>query len=267
MWVDRPDPEAPNLSEFAPVKTTDASPARDPTRGSPRELLLRVVLPRPVSAVRGLMVLLSGFALEGATEVYQFLSRGDLAHGPVEYYTTLATTLFGFYLMFLGLREWHVYFPRERPRGVGGTGRPWPRTGVALWAGGTAATAVASLALRAGSSAPSPVWIAWPVGGIVVLTFGGFFLGLRKEAVRLGSPVADILGWSAFLWSLGVATIAGLVIGDLALPLLYQFVTNWGALIASIAPIVVAMSPLYVTYALLIGAFVPSLVRTRREGN
>ncbi|MGA8542941.1 MAG: hypothetical protein WB947_05315 [Thermoplasmata archaeon] len=209
-------------------------------------------------------MLLVGFAVEGATEVYQFLGRGNLVHGPLEYYTTLATTILGFYFMFLGLREWHAFHPRARPvRSAAAAGRPWPITGLAIWVGGTAATGVVSIVLGPGPSGAAPFWIVWPVGGLVVLAFGSFFSGLRKEARLLGSPAGEVLGWTALLWALGVATIAGLVVGDRALHLLFEFVTNWGALITAIAPIVVAMSPLFVTYALLIGAFVPALQRSR----
>jgi hypothetical protein len=216
---------------------------------------LRFLLPSPTSARHGLCVLVAGFGVEGATEAYQFLERGNLGHGPVEYYVTLATTILGFYLMFLGLREWHAYHPKLLPR----SGEVWSRRrlgfGVALWIGGTLSTAALGLALGGQGASPTPVWVAWPVGGFIVLAFGSFFYGLRAEAHRVGSPSADVSGWVAFAWSLGVAAIAGLVVGDRTVPLLTEFVTNWVALVASVAPIIVAMSPLCVTYALMIGAF------------
>jgi hypothetical protein len=220
---------------------------------------VRLLLPSPVSAVHAVSVLIVGFAVEGATEVYQFLARGNLVQGPLEYYVTLATTILGFYLMFVGLREWHVFHPKPKPRRPVPGQRRWPWVGLSLWLGGTAATALASLVL--GGTEATPYWIAWPVGGIVVLAFGNFFLGLRREAQRRGSSWGNSLGWASFAWSLGVATIAGLVLGDRILQLLAEFVTNWVALIASIGPVVVAMSPLFVTYALMIGAFLPALVR------
>jgi hypothetical protein len=52
--------------------------------------------------------------------------------------------------------------------------------------------------------------------------------------------------------------VAGLAVGDRAFLLLTEFVTNWGALVDSVAPVVIAMSPLFVTYALLVGAFWPA---------
>ncbi len=241
------------------------SGARPITPPVPRGRFARSLLPSPVSAAHGLSVLLAGFAVEGTTEVYQFLARGDLVQGPLEYYTTLATTLLGFYLMFLGLREWHAFHPKPARRTTMPRKRPWPRFALALWLGGIAMTAVLSTFLSGGGGAAAPFWIAWPVGGAVVLAFGNFFFGLRSEAKPLGSPSSEALGWTAFAWSLGVATVAGLEVGDRALLLLTEFVTNWVALIASIGPIVVAMSPLFVTYALMIGTFWPGLRKQRNR--
>lgn len=225
----------------------------------PRSRVARWFLPPPVSAVRGVGILLLGFVVEGGTELYQFLARSDLVQGPVEYYTTLGTTVFGFYLMFLGLREWHAFHPKP-PRTARRVGsRRWPLFGLGLWAGGTTLTAGLSLAIGGWSSWSTPVWIAWPVGGIVVLAFGNFFLGLRREAAISERSWSDGLGWASAVWSLGVATVAGLVVGERAVLLLTEFVTNWAALIESIGPVVVAMSPLFVTYALFLGAFLPAL--------
>jgi hypothetical protein len=241
-----------------------ANPAPD-LRPAPRGRWARLLLPDPSSIRHGLSILLFGFVLEGGTEFYQFLARANLVQGPIVYYATLATSIFGFYLMFLGLREWHALHPKlARVRPVPPS-RPWPWVGLAFWVGGTASTAVLSLALGGGGAGSSPFWITWPVGGVVVLAFGSFFLGLRQEAQLLGSSTANAFGWVAFTWSLGVATVSGFVVGELAVRLLIEFVTNWAALIASVGPIVVAMSPLFVTYSLIFAAFVPG-VRASRDG-
>ena len=255
---------------FDMVASRSEKPAEEPgprptTSPAPRGRSVRFLLPLPVSAAHGLVLLTLGFAVEGTTEVYQFLMRGNLVQGPLEYYLTLATTILGFYLMFLGLREWHAFHPkpaRSRPL-PSRRRRPW--FGLALWTGGTALTAVLSLVLGSGGTGMAPFWIVWPVGGVVVLAFGNFFFGLRKEAHLEGSSGGNVLGWVAFVWSLGDATVAGLVVGERALVLVTEFFTNWVALIASIGPIVVAMSPLFVTYALMIGAFMPALRRSRSD--
>lgn len=218
---------------------------------------VRFLLPSPVSARHALWILLFGFGVEGATELYQFLNRGNLVLGPLEYYTTIGTTLFGFYLMFLGLREWHAFHPKPVPRRAASSERRRPWFGLGLWAGGTLMTGVLSLLVGSPGPDATPSWIAWPVGGVVVLAFGSFFFDLRKEAQPLGSTVGRAMGWVAFIWSLGVATVAGLGVGDRAILLVTEFVTNWGALVASVAPILIAMSLLFVTYALLIAAFWP----------
>jgi hypothetical protein len=250
------------------------SPPEEPPEGSGPRLgnspatrgrSVRFLLPSPVSEGHALSVLILGFAVEGATEVYQFLMRGNLVQGPLVYYTTLATTLFGFYLMFLGFREWHAYHPKSaRSRPVSWPQkRRWPWFGLALWTGGTAMTAVLGIVLGGGGTEATPFWIAWPVGGIVVLAFGNFFFGLMKLAQLPGLSWANALGWAAFIWALGVSAVSGLVIGDRAILLLTELVTNWVALIESIAPIVVAISPLFVSYALIIGAYWPALDKLR----
>lgn len=221
-----------------------------------RGLAARLLLPEPVSAAHGRVFLLLGFVTEGATEAFQFLERGDLVQGPIVYYTTLATTLLGFYLMFLGLRERRA-FPAPPGRTVPvAPGRPGLPLGLALGVGGTAAT-LALVALLGGGGGGSPLWIVGPVGGLVVLALGRFFLGLRKESYRPGAPWRNLLGWAASGWSLGVAVIAGWVVGERTVRLLGELVSNWVQLVASVGPFVVAMSPLCVTYALLVGAFWP----------
>jgi len=253
-------PPPPGVSAVGP---SPEAPIGTGVIAGARARAARWFLPPPVSARHGLHVLLLGFTMEGATELYQFLERGNLVQGPLEYYATLASTLVGFYLMFLGVREWHSYYPKAVRPTEGPPARRWPWFGVGLWVGGTGATALLST-LLAGATDSAPPWIAWPVGGILVLAFGSFFFGLRQEAKVSGSEWGGALGWAACVWSLGVAAVAGLVVGDRAVVLLTEFVTNWVALVASVGPIVVAMSPLFVTYALMAGAFWPAV---RRESH
>jgi hypothetical protein len=219
----------------------------------------RLLLPTATSAAHGLLVLMAGFATEGGTELFQFLERGSLAQGPVVYYTTLATTLLGFYLMFLGVREWRSFHPKSKPARLGSGSRPIPWFGLVLWSAGTAATAGLSMIVGLGGPGSAPYFVAWPVGGIVVLAFGDFFFGLRKLVDPYGSPPGRALGWTAFAWSIGVATIAGLVIGERVIVLVTELVTNWVALVASLGPFVIAMSPLALTYGLLLAAYWPAL--------
>ena len=249
-------------AEAAGRSTGRASPGRElPPAPPPRGPVARIVLPDPISARHAISVLLLGFAVEGGTEAYQYLARGNLTQGPLVYYSTLVTTILGFYLMFLGFREWNTFHPTARPMDPvpSKARRRW--FALALWVGGTAATALLSVALGSGGNGSAPFWIAWPVGGVLVLAFGDFFFGLRKLALRWGSAPGIAMGWFAFAWSLAVGTVAGLAVGDRVIVLLTEFVTNWVALVVSFAPIVVAMSPLAIAYALLIGAYLPALCR------
>jgi hypothetical protein len=246
-------------SQLGPQWTGERRGIRARARGRS----VRFLLPLPASPGHALSVLIVGFAVEGTTEAYQFLVRGSLVSGPLEYYATLTTTILGFYLMFLGLREWHAFHPKPLPKGSVPGKLPRPYFGLALTIGAVGMTAALNLALGSGPTGGAPFWVAWPVGGVVVLAFGRFFFGLREEAQLLGSASGNALGWAAFAWSLGVATFAGLVVGDSTFQLLTELATNWVALIASLGPVVVAMSPLFVTYALMIGAYWSTRRKTR----
>ncbi len=201
-------------------------------------------------------MLILGFVIEGATEAYQFLERGNLSQGWPEYYSSLGTTILGFYLMFLGLREWKSFHSERATAGPGPRRRRWPWFGIGFWTTGTVATALLSIGLGGGGAgASTPSCIAWPVGGLVVLAFGSFFYRLRVLAQPVGPRIGTAVGWVAFTWSLAVATVAGLVVGDRAILFLVEFVTNWANLVASVAPVVVAMSPLVVTYGLMAAVY------------
>jgi hypothetical protein len=232
---------------------------------APSNSWVRVLVPARTSEGHALAVLAGGFVVEGGTEVYQFLSRGSLGTGSAAiYYLTLVTTVLGFYLMFRGLHEWSLFHPRARnrpPRAVGATGapspaRPVPWRGLALFGGGAIATAILNVILGGLGRGGSPFVIAWLVGGIVVLAFGSFFLSLERTL----RPFADRWGAGmtvvAAVWALGTSVVAGLVIGERSLGLLADFFTNWTALVELIAPIVVAMSPLFVAYGLLTIAYI-----------
>jgi hypothetical protein len=231
-----------------------AGPTQVDSSGPPGPLR-RFLLPSAVSRRHALAVLILGFVVEGGTEAYQFLQRGNLSQGWPEYYTSLGTTILGFYLMFLGLREWKSFQPKRAPGEMGQPRKGWPWLGIGLWAAGTVATAILDLGLGGGGAGSAPPWIAWPVGGLIVLAFGSFFFRLRSLAMTIGPRSGTAVGWVAFAWSLAVATVAGLAVGDRAILFLTEFVTNWANLVASVAPVVVAMSPLVVTYGLLAAAY------------
>jgi hypothetical protein len=312
------------MRTVARVDSRRVSEAHTPHGSNARHSPRRWFLPAPVSEAHALSVLLLGFAVEGATEGSQLLLRGSLDQSWLVYYITLATTVGGFYLIFLGIREWRAYRPRPVRRkripwrliqllasagaqigswiglhsrrirrkfllpwilGMIATtvvlviatvkvdqqdaaprGYRWPWFHLTLWAGGTAATAIVSIVPGTAVMGSAPLWIAAPVGGLLVLLLGSFFNGLRKEARSAESDLSTFLGWAGFAWSLGVATIAGYAIGERVIVLLTELVSNWVALVQSAAPIVVALSPLFVSYALVGGAFWP-LLQTLRRGS
>lgn len=130
-----------------------------------------------------------------------------------------------------------------------------PYEALALFGGGTAATAALNLELGGVGAGGVPFVIAWMVGGLLVLLVGGFFRGLEKLVRPLGGRLGPPLARVASAWAILTSVVAGLVLGERSLPLLYDFFTNWTALVALVAPLVVALSPLFVAYGLLIIVF------------
>jgi hypothetical protein len=146
--------------------------------------------------------------------------------------------------------------------------RPYPWRGLSLWLGGTLAS-VALLGL-VGTPGPvagpfTPLWLAAPVGGIVVLVFGLWFLSLtealRPRTGRWGGWFATV----ALGWALGVSVLGGWVVGPRALAVLVDFFTNWAALAVVIAPFVDSIAFLFVAYLLVATAAVSARRRPHAE--
>src|SRR5579863_2265501 len=98
-----------------PLSLSLTDDPRPPSPLADRRPISSLFRPSRLSPEHGLAVLLLGFGLEAVTEVYQFLERGSLTQGPIAYYVTLGTTILGFYLMYLGIAEWHAFHPRLAP--------------------------------------------------------------------------------------------------------------------------------------------------------
>jgi hypothetical protein len=128
---------------------------------------------------------------------------------------------------------------------------PW--TSLALWAGGTGV--VLALLLASGASGRTPVELAAPVGGAVVLLFGNFFRGLRREADRVPTTATRVASGAAVVWALGVGAVAGAEFGSRFLLFLGEFGSNWAELASALSPVFVAISPLCVSFALMSYAF------------
>jgi len=205
--------------------------------------------------------IVAGFLVEGGTETYQFFSYAyALPVWTGFYYVGLFTTGLGFYLMYLGFHQWAQTHRRSVPQGPR---RHW--VSLAMFIGGAGTVAVLG-AVAGGPGAVGPTdLVASPVGGLVVLAFGNFFLGLAVRMERLVSGVARLMLWSAFAWSIGVAVLTGYVVGNDILELVYEFFTNPLGLIASSAPLAFVIAPLFVTYFLLATAYTDAYLRIRAQ--
>lgn len=188
-----------------------------------------------------------GFVVEGATEAYQFLENGYQGRAWVGfYYIGLIATGVGFYLIYRGRHELTALHLRNVLRG-----RRLLAIAVGMFALATLAVAVLGTLLGGSGQPNPPVVLAALVGGAVALSFANFFLSLVLIVRHLVARWAEVVAWIAFGWSLGVAVLAGLVVGNGFPTLLQQFFTNPLELVISFAPLAFVMAPLFVTYLLL----------------
>ncbi len=200
-----------------------------------------------------------GFAVEGATEAYQFASYGYLHTGWIGlYYVGLATTCIGFYLMYRGRHEWNALH-RESVR----RSHRFAWSALALFLGAMAAIALLALALGPSSTDRTPLILVALVGAGVALAFGNFFLGLVLLVRHLVSRWGLYLAWGAFLWSLGVAVLTGLVVGSEFPTLLSAFFIDPLSLFVAFAPLAFTMAPLFVAYGLFTVAYLDAERRVR----
>lgn len=208
----------------------------------------RILVPPTVSDRHAIAALVLFFLMEGLTEVYQILTTiGSVRSAPLGYYLSIVLTVVGFYFLWRGLHEWGQLHPRARRVGP----RKISRVTVGLLLGGIGATAVLNVALGNVGGGNSPALLSWVVSGVLVLAVGAFFLRLREMVAPLGDRSGRALGWAAFVWSLGVSTIAGLTLGQGIVGLFIDFFTNWPQLILGLAPFIFAIAPLFVTYGLM----------------
>lgn len=213
-----------------------------------------------------LLTFVIGFLVEGATELYQFVSYGYDSAGWIGfYYIGLATTGIGFYLMYRGRHEWtHLHHVSVR------RGHQFLWTAIGIFVGASVVIAVVGLVAGGPGARTPPAVLGWFVGGLVALAFGNFFLGLRSLVDQIVRRWGAFVATTAFVWSLGVAVLTGYLVGGEFLTLVREFFTNPLGLIVSFAPLAFVMAPLFVTYFLFaaayFGAFLLLRSRARAAG-
>jgi hypothetical protein len=208
-----------------------------------------------------LITFVVGFLTEAVTEIYQYVSYGPSRPAWVGlYYLGLATTGLGFYFMYRARREWTELHHRNVHRG-----HRLFRVALVLFLGTTVAIAIIASLTNGGRSASTPTFLAAPVGGLVALAFGNFFLGLALLVDRIAGSIGRGLAWSGFAWSLVVAVWTGLLVGRQFSQLLLQFFTNPLGLFVSFGPIAFAIAPLFVSYLLMSAAYLEAYRRLARS--
>jgi hypothetical protein len=201
-----------------------------------------------------------GFVIEASTGLFQLLSYGSSRPAWIGlYYAGLVATAVGFYFLYRGRHEWTEH---HRKRVVRGHQLLWTAALIFAAAFGVIA-AVSAFSGAGGPGAPSPV-VAGVVGGLVALAMGNFFLGLATLVDRLCGRFGRILAWAGFAWSLGVAVLTGLMVGNQLPSLLHEFLSSPATLIASFAPLAFVMAPLFVAYSLFAVAYADAYLGVRR---
>ncbi|MCI4363039.1 MAG: hypothetical protein L3K13_01860 [Thermoplasmata archaeon] len=192
-----------------------------------------------------------GFLIEAATEAYQLVGLTRSTKGvPALYYASLATTILGFYVMYLGSRRWLRYL-QGRPAGQRVVRAPR----LLRLACAFAASLLGFFLLGKGSGGSSPLWFGVLVGGVTVVAFADFFSGLYRVAAPAAGPRLRALLLLAVGWSVVVAVYAGVLLGASSVALLHELVTNLPALLTTFAPVAFAMAGLVLTYVILAGVF------------
>jgi hypothetical protein len=137
--------------------------------------------------------------------------------------------------------------------------RPW-RALLLLFAGALAVTVLAAIERIPGPGGPSAVAVT-VVGALLVLLFGTVFDDLRRLLRPFQDGLGRALGLGALVWSLAVAVVSGVQLGNAAPTLLIDFATDWSKLFHDIAPIAVEMSLVIGSYLLLVAALALVLAR------
>jgi hypothetical protein len=220
---------------------------------------IRHIVPERGSERSALVSFLVGFALEAASELYQFTDRGGTpAVAVTGYVAGLAAALLGFYFFWRGGFEWRR-LPHDRAKVF--LRRP-ARVSIVLAILGTGAVVVWNFVTRTVGAGETPFPLAWLVGGAFVWAVALFFLSLRDRVRPFHGTGLAIPGWIALAWAFGVATISGLLLGQAIVGLFVDFFTNWTELFDALGPFIYAVSPLFVAFALIGVVYTSCLSRT-----
>jgi hypothetical protein len=203
-----------------------------------------------------LTILSIGFAVEGLAEVYALTTRGALLPGTsVIFLLPAAITLLGLLFILVGKREWDEIH-RSRVHAANTV------FGVSLLAGVLAFLELAGLALY--PSFGTPWWTEVLFGGLLA----GFVLGtfvtyglLVFHLVHRPSKVALV---AAMVWALLVAALIGVALAADLPAILGLIATRSLSFETLVAPIDYLVSFLFLSYFLLLAAYLDAHVTVAR---
>jgi hypothetical protein len=206
-----------------------------------------------------LTILSVGFAVEGGAELYSLLTAGAFLPGTSLFFLVpAAATLLGLLFLLIGKHEWgDVHQARVRR-----TNRLF---GLSLAAAFVAAVELAVLA--AYPSLGLPLWATVLFGTAVAGFLFGTFLTYAQLVAHLVSRPSKAALVVATVWALGVSVFIGAALASDLPTILTAIATRSFSIAYLVSPVDYLASFLFVSYFLLLGAYVDAhlTVARRRE--
>jgi uncharacterized membrane protein YidH (DUF202 family) len=203
-----------------------------------------------------LTVLSIGFAIEGIGEAYTRFTPGSVAPGTsLLYLLPVVLTTIGLVFVWVGRKEWNeVHLVRVRTAN---------RVFAASLLGGVVAAVVLGLLLFV-PSLGTPWWAEWLYGAAVGSLVFGTFVTYAYLVYHLVSVPGRVVVALALAWSLFISIAIAVVIAA-TLPSVLTLVTTQSLSIpAFVAPVDFLYSALFVSYFLLLVAFIEAHLAVAR---
>ncbi len=203
-----------------------------------------------------LTILSIGFGIEGAGELYtRFIVGADAPGASVLYLLPLVLTAVGLLFVWVGREEWNqVHLVRVR-------------TANRVFAGSLLGAVVAGALLALLVSVPSlgaPDWAEGLFGAAVASLVFGTFVTYAYLVFHLVSDPGRVAVGAALVWAFAISVLVAISIGS-ALPTILTIISARDLSIpAFVTPVDFLISYLFVSYFLLLAAYVEAHVAVAR---
>ena len=239
-------------------KILDATPEQpsNPCRGLETERQDARRCPMTTNLRLSLTILSAGFAFEGAGEVYSLLTtRAFLPGTSLLFLLPAVVTLLGMLFILIGRHEWdELHRTRVRHAHL--------LFGLSLLAGLVAGTVVAALAAYPGLGAP--LWAKVVFGAAAGAFLWGTFVVYARLVFHLVTRPSKIALAASAVWALVVSILIALTLAHDLPSILGTIRAHSPSLDYLISPVDYLASFLFVSYFLLLGAYVDAHIAVAR---